>query len=97
LNDIPLLDEMDTVAEGIRVLQPMRGKQLLELSKIYDIEFITVDEDRIIPGRDCLAQLGFYVEPTSAVVWDALHQVLGNVPEPILLILTGSGLKHIDS
>jgi threonine synthase len=97
LDVIPSIGDSDTVAEGIRVLHPLRGKHLLELSKIYDIDFIAVDEDRIIPGRDCLARLGFYVEPTSAVVWDALQQVLGGVPEPIVLILTGSGLKHINS
>jgi threonine synthase len=97
LDELPIIKEMDTIAGGIRVSQPSRGKCLLELSKTYDLRFITVEEERIIPGRDCLAQLGFYVEPTSAVVWDALNQVIGDVPEPIVLVLTGSGLKHIDS
>jgi threonine synthase len=97
LDELPIIKEMDTIASGIRVSQASRGKNLLELSKIYDLRFVTVEEDRIIPGRDCLAQLGFYVEPTSAVVWDALNQVVGEVPEPVVLVLTGSGLKHIDS
>jgi len=97
LDDMPFVDEKETIAEGIRVLHPIRGMHLIELSKIHDIDFIAIEEDQIIPGRDCLARLGFYVEPTSAVVWDALHQVIGDVPEPIVLILTGSGLKHINS
>jgi threonine synthase len=40
-----------------------------------------------------LARRGFYVEPTSAIVWNALAQVVGRVPEPLVVILTGCGLK----
>jgi threonine synthase len=61
------------------------------------MRFIAVEEERIIPSRDRLARMGFYVEPTSAVVWDALDQVMGEVPEPIVLILSGSGLKFLKS
>jgi len=44
-------------------------------------------------GRAELARRGLYVEPTSAVVWSGLAQVAGKVPEPIVVVLTGSGLK----
>ncbi len=95
LVDIPLNKEGETVAGGIRVQKPTRGKQLLELARSNQIRFIVVEEEKILPGRDRLARLGFYIEPTSAVVWDALEQVIGDVPEPIVLILSGSGLKNI--
>lgn len=86
--------ENGTVAEGVRVENPARGSELLELSESQPIRFIAVEESEILPGRDCLASLGFYVEPTSAVVWNALSQVTDEVPDPIVVVLTGSGLKY---
>jgi threonine synthase len=55
--------------------------------------FIAVAEEEILPGRDQLAHLGFYVEPTSAIAWSALTQITGHLPEPIAVVLTGSGFK----
>jgi len=52
-----------------------------------------VDEEEILPGRDQLALQGFYVEPTSAIVWSALQQLAPQIPGPVVVILTGSGLK----
>ena len=86
--------ENGTVAEGVRVENPARGSELLELAESQPIRFIAVEESEILPGRDCLASLGFYVEPTSAVVWNALSQVTDEVPDPIVVVLTGSGLKY---
>jgi threonine synthase len=57
LSDIPLVEEQDTAAGGIRVHKPIRGKQLLELSKIHDVRFVVVEEKQIMSGRDCLARL----------------------------------------
>jgi threonine synthase len=37
--------------------------------------------------------LGFYVEPTSAIVWNALEQIAAELPDPVVVALTGSGLK----
>ena len=51
--------------------------------------FLVVDEAAIRAGHNALARLGLYVELTSAVVWEALSQVSGDV----VAILTGSGLK----
>jgi len=53
-----------------------------------------VDEDEILPGRDRLARLGFYVEPTSAIVWSALIQTIRDLPDPVVVVLTGSGYKY---
>ena len=56
-------------------------------------KIIAVEEEDILPGRDLLARSGFFVEPTSALVWDALRRVCGLVPEPIVVLLSGSGFK----
>jgi threonine synthase len=52
-----------------------------------------VADPEIIEGRDALARLGFYVEPTSALVWGGLRLCLSNLTDPIVAILTGSGYK----
>jgi len=55
--------------------------------------FAVIDEALILPGRDALARLGFYVEPTSALVWEALHETISELSDPVVAILTGSGYK----
>ena len=54
---------------------------------------LAVDEAAILPGRDALAHLGFYVEPTSALIWQALRQMLPELADPVVAVLTGAGYK----
>ena len=85
--------EGETYAEGVRVRTPVRGDILLRTVKSSRGAFIAVDEDDILRGRDELARRGFQVEPTSALVWNALEQVLGQLPDPVVVLLTGAGFK----
>jgi threonine synthase len=87
--------EGETLAEGVRVLQPMRGDDLLRAVEESGGRFQAVDEEKIQPARDSLAHAGLFVEPTSAIVWAALAEIAAELPEPIVLILSGSGLKAI--
>jgi threonine synthase len=84
----------DSLAEGVRVRDPLRAKAVCEAVSASRGFMCVVDEKDILPARDALAQLGFYVEPTSAIAWAALLQVMGKLPDPIIVILTGSGLKY---
>ncbi len=101
--------EAPTQAEGIRVRHPVRGDAVLQWVEGHGGLFHAVDEPRILEGRDELARRGFYVEATSAVVWGALKDLsqlpakkLGSDPsgekavvvDPVVAILTGSGLKN---
>lgn len=88
--------EGDTLAEGVRIKHPLRGDALLQLVAESHGRFVAVDEDEILPGRDELARKGLYVEPTSAIVWSALNQVADEVPDPIAVVLTGSGYKSLN-
>jgi threonine synthase len=85
--------EGETLAEGVRVRQPVRGDALLRLGQTQPIHFLAVEEADILPGRDQLARLGFYVEPTSAIVWKALELVIAQARDPVVVVLTGHGLK----
>ena len=87
--------EGETLAEGVRVLQPMRGDELLKTVDASGGMFVAIEEEQILPARDSLAQAGLFVEPTSAIVWAALQEIAVELPEPIVLILSGYGLKAI--
>jgi threonine synthase len=85
--------EGQTLAEGVRVKHPLRGDTLLKMVEESRGQLVAVEEEAILPGRDQLARLGFYVEPTSSIVWDALAQTGEHLPDPIAVVLTGSGFK----
>ena len=89
------VSEGETLAEGVRVRFPMRGDTVMQLLAEQDGLLVAVDEPDILPGRDQLARMGFYVEPTSAIVWNALQQVAAELPDPVAVVLTGAGLKAL--
>jgi len=88
------ITEGQTLAEGVRVKQPLRIGALLKMTQSGHGEFLPVDEVDILRGRDELARRGLYVEPTSAITWAALEQVVLRLPDPIVVVLTGSGYKY---
>jgi threonine synthase len=89
------VSEGETLAEGLRVSKPVRGDAVMQLVAESQGAFLAIDEDEILPGQAELARRGFYVEPTSAVVWGAIAQLAGRLPEPLVVVLTGSGLKSV--
>jgi threonine synthase len=85
--------EDDTLAEGIRITRPLRLASLLQAAEESSGGFEVVGEDAI---RDALGELGsrgFFVEPTSAVVWPVLQSAEARWPGPWVAVLTGSGMK----
>lgn len=85
--------EGETIAEGIRIREPLRGDEVRSAVKESGGFFYAVEEGDILPARDELAARGFYVEPTSAVVWPVLLEKMNKLYDPIVVVLTGSGLK----
>lgn len=85
--------EGETLAEGVRVSRPVRGDAVLQAVEASGGSFLAVDEEDILPGRDQLGRRGLYVEATSAVVWSALAQLKMEAVDPVVVVLTGSGLK----
>jgi threonine synthase len=82
-----------TAAEGVRVRSPLRREEALDSVRRSGGRFIVARETELFPGRDELARLGFYVEPTSALVWPALRETLSDLQDPVIAVLTGSGYK----
>ena len=92
MNDVA---ESPTIAEGVRTRWPVRAEAVVEITRRSGGRFASVNEAFILSGRDALARLGFYVEPTSALVWRALDESISSLPDPIVVVLTGSGLKYL--
>ncbi len=87
------IQEGETIAEGIRIIQPLRGDKVLSAVEGSGGAVIAVDEENIQAGYGALARRGFFVEPTSAVVWPGILEAWEKLEEPIVAVLTGSGLK----
>jgi threonine synthase len=87
------VSEGETIAEGIRIKSPLRAEAIIDQIEKSNGIAVAVEETEILAGRDALGRLGLYIEPTSSVVWPALNNALEELDEPIVLILTGSGLK----
>jgi threonine synthase len=85
--------EGETAAEGIRIIHPLRGDQILQAVEASGGTWVAVTEEAILAGRASLARLGFFVEPTSAVVWPALEAIGAELRPPVVAVLTGSGFK----
>jgi threonine synthase len=88
-----LVMEGETIAEGIRVRYPLRGDPVIRTVEESGGFFVAVDDENIHIAQRDLANKGVYVEPTSAVVWAALPQILERTSPPYIGILTGSGYK----
>lgn len=92
-SDVDLVKEGDSLAEGIRIWHPLRLESVLQAVERSKGEVVAVEEGAILDGFHQLARRGFYVEPTSAVVWPALLSLWEKMRNPVVVILTGSGFK----
>lgn len=84
-----------TMAEGIAIGVPMRGREILEAIYRYDMDLITAPEDRILEARSYLARRGIYCEHTTAANLAAYWHYCdthGKTPDS-LLTMCGAGLK----
>ena len=82
-----------TIAGGVAVRYP---KQLPALMRELPpgSRMAAVQEEDILPAAEALAHQGLYVEPSSALVWAAMMDLIEELSEPVVLILSGSGLKY---
>lgn len=86
-------EESDTIAEGVRVRNPVRGMAILREMAGNRGKIMIAGEEKLALAYDAIAAKGVFVEPTSALVWAVLDKLVGNVPEPIVLVMTGTGYK----
>jgi len=95
LKEIPTIEKLDTLAEGIAIAAPVRGEQILSEVRCSGGHFLTVREDEIKTALIEACRMGFYIEPTAAATIAGLKQFLEtNMDDKtIVSVFTGHGLK----
>ena len=83
-----------TMAEGIAIAEPVRGRQILEAIRETDGEVLTVTEKEIGVAMREMGIKGHFIEPTSAATIAGLKKYLKHIKKEIVVsTLTGMGLK----
>ena len=84
-----------TIAEGIAIGKPMRGREIIEYARKYGVRFIHAPEDRILDARAKLARMGIYCEHTTAAIYAAYLNYCDKYGETsdCLITMCGAGLK----
>jgi len=98
LDGIPKVITKETIADGIAIAEPIRGREIIAAVRRSLGTFIAVSEDEIRLALLEMGLRGYYVEPTSAATIAGLKKYLKiALPnELIVTTLTGSGLKETE-
>lgn len=93
----PTIEPGQTVADGIIVPVPVRGREVLATIKETNGAALRVGDEAIIEARDKLMRHGITAEPTSATTIAALPQILAHIGLDATLVcaITGNGLKNL--
>jgi len=93
--DLPFITKKETLAEGIAIAAPVRGKQILQAIKESSGEVMIVEEEEIKAALIDVSRRGFYIEPTAAATIAGVHKyVAHSFPgETIVSVFSGHGLK----
>jgi threonine synthase len=85
----------ETMAEGIAIAEPVRGRQILEAIGETGGEILAVTETEIRVAQREMGRKGHFIEPTSAATIAGLKKYLRakGRKETIVSTLTGTGLK----
>ena len=95
LDEPEAIQKLDTLAEGIAIAAPIRGRQIVEAVRKTGGEFVTVSDDEIKTALKGLCARGYYIEPTAAAAAAGVEKyIASHYPEERLVsVFTGSGMK----
>jgi threonine synthase len=98
--EISGIQKKKTIAEGIAVATPIRGKQILDAVRQTGGDMMAVSETEIKQSLKEMCAKGHYIEPTSAAVIAGVNKYIFNhreqkstANEVIVTVFTGHGLK----
>jgi threonine synthase len=90
-------EKKETMAEGIAIANPVRGRQILEAIRETGGEVLAVTEKEIGVALKEMSRKGHFIEPTSAATVAGLKKYLkNNKKEVVVSTLTGMGLKSVE-
>lgn len=93
LDAVPSIVTRETIAEGVAIAAPVRGKEIVDIVRETGGEVVAVSDEEVEKALILLGRKGLYVEPTSALA------VAGYLKYPrlrsgaVVAPLTGHGLK----
>ncbi len=88
-------EEGNTIAEGVRIPSPPRGREILQAARTTRGAILAVQESEIRIAQEALARQGLFVEPTGALAMTVWPRIARETDRIIVLMLTGSGLKSL--
>ncbi|MGB9697984.1 MAG: threonine synthase [Thermodesulfobacteriota bacterium] len=93
--DLPSITKKETLAEGIAIAAPVRGKQILQAIKESSGEIMMVEEAEIKAALIDVSRRGFYIEPTAAATIAGVYKYIPHAlpGETIVSLFSGHGLK----
>lgn len=101
LDDVPGIVKGNTIAEGISVAKPVKGRDILQALRATDGVVLTVDDREVWTAVEALGRVGVSVEPTGAVSAAGVEMLardgLMSPGQRVVVVLTGSGLKAADT
>ena len=92
--------DAQTIADSISVGIPRNGYYALKLLKRHGGKCITVSDDAILAAqRELSSKAGLFAEPAAATSYAGFLKIKNELPKDtlIVLLITGNGLKDIDS
>lgn len=96
----PFTQKEKTIAEGVCLAKPNRGKAILKAMRESKGAMEIVSDSEVMEGLKELAYQGIFVEPTSAIVVKALGKLIrkgvAKGDGKNVMVLSGTGLKAID-
>lgn len=98
LGEAQPIEKRETMAEGIAISEPVRGKQILKAIRETGGEIMTVTEKEIVSALKEMGRRGYFLEPTSAATIAGVMKYLKKKKskEVIVSSLTGTGLKAVE-
>jgi threonine synthase len=89
------IEKVETIAEGIAIAEPVRGRQILEAIRETGGEILAVTEKEIKVALKEMGRKGHFIEPTSSATIAGLKKYLRKKRqnETVVSTLTGMGLK----
>ena len=89
----------DTIADSVSVDLPHDGVRALRAVTQTGGQYVTITDQQILNAIAALGKEGIFVEPAAATAYAGLEaavaQGLLELSDPVLVMLTGSGLKDI--
>jgi threonine synthase len=95
--DVSPIEKRETLAEGIAIAEPVRGRQILEALRETGGEVWGVTEEEIRGSLKEMGRKGYFIEPTSAATIAGLKKYLKHCKkDSVVSTLTGIGLKSTE-